>query len=89
VNIALVASRCGMPLGYQVFADNRTDVTTLEEIVGWMEARYGKANRIWALDRGMISEDDVEFLKQEGRRYIAGTPQGMLKRFERELLSSD
>ena len=42
-------SRCGMPLGYEVFAGNRADVTTLEEIVGVMEARYGKANRIWAL----------------------------------------
>jgi len=68
VNIALVVSRCGMPVGYEVFAGNRADVTTLEEIVGVMEARYGKANRIWALDRGMIREDNVEFLKQEGRR---------------------
>jgi transposase len=89
VNIALVVSRCGMPLGYEVFAGNRADVTTLEEIVGVMEARYGKANRIWALDRGMISEDNVEFLKQEGRRYIVGTPKGMLKRFQRELLSAN
>jgi len=89
VNIALVVSRCGMPLGYEVFAGNRTDVTTLEEIVAAMEKRYGKVNRIWALDRGMISEDNVEFLKQGGRRYIAGTPKGMLKRFERELLAED
>jgi len=89
VNIALVVSRCGISLGYEVFAGNRADVTTLEEIVAVMEARYGKAHRIWALDRGMISEDNVEFLKQEGRRYIVGTPKGMLKRFERELLSSD
>jgi transposase len=89
VNIALVVSRCGMPLGYEVFAGNRADVTTLEQIVGVMEARYGKANRIWALDRGMISEDNVEFLKQEGRRYIVGTPKGMLKRFQRELLAAD
>ena len=89
VNIALVVSRCGMPLGYEVFAGNRADVTTLEEIVAVMEARYGKANRIWALDRGMISEDNIEFLQQEGRRYIVGTPKGMLKRFERELLAED
>ena len=89
VNIALVVSRCGMPLGYEVFAGNRADVTTLEEIVGVMEARYGKANRIGALDRGMIREDNVGFLKQEGRRYIVGTPKGMLKRFQRELLSAD
>jgi hypothetical protein len=89
VNIALVVSRCGMPLGYEVFAGNRADVTTLEQIVAVMEARYGKAKRIWALDRGMISEANVEFLKQEGRRYIVGTPKGMLKRFERELLAED
>jgi len=89
VNIALVVSRCGMPLGYEIFAGNRADVTTLEEIVGVMEARYGKANRIWALDRGMISTDNIEFLQQEGRRYIVGTPKGMLKRFERELLAED
>jgi transposase len=89
VNIALVVSRCGMPLGYEVFTGNRADVTTLEEIVAVMEARYGKANRIWALDRGMISEDNIKFLRQEGRRYIVGTPKGMLKRFERELLAED
>jgi transposase len=89
VNIALVVSREGMPLGYEVFAGNRADVTTLEEIVASMEARYGKAQRIWVLDRGMISEDNVEFLKQERRRYIVGTPKGMLKRFERELLAED
>ncbi|MGD0497798.1 MAG: hypothetical protein ABSC23_05105, partial [Bryobacteraceae bacterium] len=89
MNIALVVSRCGMPLGYEIFAGNRADVTTLEEMVAVMEARYGKANRIWALDRGMISEDTIEFRQQEGRRYIVGTPKGMLKRFERELLAED
>jgi transposase len=89
VNIALVVSREGMPLGYEVFAGNRADVTTLEQMVQSMEARYGKANRIWVMDRGMVSEDNVEFLKQEQRRYIVGTPKAMLKRFERELLSRD
>lgn len=89
VNIALVVSREGMPLGYEVFAGNRADVTTLEQIVQNMEARYGKANRIWVMDRGMVSEENVEFLKQEQRRYIVGTPKGMLKRFQRELLSPD
>lgn len=89
VNIALVVNRDGMPLGYEVFAGNRADVTTLEGIVEGMEARYGKANRIWVLDRGMISADNIEYLKQEGRRYIIGTPKAMLKRFERELLAED
>lgn len=89
VNIALVVSREGVPLGYEVFAGNRSDVTTLEEIVTDMEAHYGKANRIWVLDRGMISADNMEYLRQEGRRYIVGTPKAMLKRFEQELLAED
>lgn len=89
VNIALVVSRGGMPLGYEVFAGNRNDVTTLEQIVEEMEARYGKANRIWALDRGMVSEERVKFLRQGDRRYIVGTPKSKLKEYERELLAKD
>ena len=53
VCIALVVTRGGIPLGYELFAGNRTDVTTVEEIVETMEARYGLANRIWVMDRGM------------------------------------
>lgn len=89
VNIALVVSRSGLPLGYEVFAGNRTDVTTVEEIVEAMETQYGKANRIWVMDRGMVSANNVEFLKQGGRRYILGTAKGMLRKFERQLLASD
>jgi len=89
VNIALVVSREGVPLGYQLFAENRNDVTTLEEIVERIEGLYGKANRIWVMDRGMISEENVRYLKGAGRRYIVGTPKGMLRRFERELLAQD
>lgn len=89
VCIGLVVSRGGMPLGYQVFAGNRADVTTLQEIVTTMEERYGKAERIWVTDRGMISQANMEFLKEGGRRYIVGTPKGMLKRFGQELLQQD
>jgi transposase len=89
VNIALVVSRGGLPLGYEVFAGNRTDVTTVEEIVEAMESQYGKANRIWVMDRGMVSAENVEFLKQGGRRYILGTAKGMLRKFERQLLDSN
>ena len=45
VCIGLVVSKCGMPLGYEVFAGNRADVTTMQEIVETMESRYGRANR--------------------------------------------
>ena len=89
VCIGLVVSREGMPFGYEVFAGNRSDVTTLQAVVERMERRYGKANRIWVLDRGMISQDNIEFLKEGGRRYIVGTLRGMLTRFERELLRDD
>jgi transposase len=89
VCIGLVVTRCGLPLGYEVFAGNRHDSTTLEEIVETMEARYGTAQRIWVLDRGMVSEENIEFLKEGQRRYIVGTPKSQLKRFEQQLLSRD
>ncbi len=89
VCIGLVVTRCGLPLGYEVFAGNRHDSTTLQEIVETMEARYGQAQRIWVLDRGMVSEENIDFLKEGGRRYIVGTPKSQLKRFERELLAED
>lgn len=89
VTIGLVVSRCGMPLGYEVFAGNRSDVTTMQEVVETMEARYGKSNRIWVMDRGMISQENMEFLKAGKRRYIVGTPKSMLKKFEQQLLDKD
>ncbi len=89
VCIGLVVTRCGLPLGYEVFAGNRHDSTTLEEIVETMEARYGRAQRIWALDRGMVSRDNLDFLNAGGRQYIVGTPKSQLKRFEQQLAARD
>ncbi len=89
VNIALVVSRCGMPLGYEIFAGNRNDATTLKEMVGHIEGLYGRANRIWVMDRGMAGEDNVEFLREGGRRYIVGTAKNSLRKFEQELLAED
>jgi transposase len=89
VCIGLVVSRCGMPLGYDVFAGNTADVTTVEHIVTTMESRYGTSDRIWVMDRGMVSEENIEFLKEEGRRYILGTTKSHLKKFEQQLLEDD
>ena len=89
VNIALVVSRCGMPLGYEVFAGNRHDATTLEEMVAHVEGLYGRAGRVWIMDRGLASEKNVGFLRAGGRRYILGTAKNSLRKFERELLSED
>jgi len=89
VCIGLVVTRCGLPLGYEVFAGNRHDSTTLQEIVATMESRYGRAQRIWALDRGMVSEDNLDFLRAGQRQYIVGTPKSQLKRFEQQLAGQD
>ena len=89
VCIGLVVSRCGMPLGYEVFSGNTADVTTVQHIVETMEERYGKSDRIWVMDRGMVSEDNIDFLREGGRRYIVGTPKSMLKKFEAELLKDN
>jgi len=89
VSIALVVSRCGMTLGYEVFAGNRNDATTLEEIVAHMKELYGPAGRVWIMDRGLASEKNVRFLRAGERRYILGTAKNSLRKCERELLSED
>lgn len=89
VCIALVVSKCGMPLSYEVFDGNRHDSTTVEEIVTSIEMKYGCADRIWVMDRGMTSEENIEFLKENGQRYILGTPKSALKQFESKLLEQD
>lgn len=86
VCIALVVTKGGMPLGYEVFDGNRHDSTTVQDIVEAIEAKYGAADRIWVMDRGMVSEENIEFLRERGQCYILGTPKGQLKRFERELV---
>ena len=85
MNVALVVTREGLPLGYEVFAGNRTDVTTVEEIVEKMETRYGRANRVWVMDRGMVSKKNIEFLQCGERRYVLGTARSELRQWEREI----
>ncbi len=89
VCIALVVSREGLPIGYEVFDGNRHDSTTVEDIVTKIEKQYGRSGRIWVMDRGMLSEDNVEFLQSHKRRYIIGTPKSQLKNFEQELLAEN
>ena len=89
VCIGLVVTSEGLPLAYEVFDGNRTDVTTVEEIVEAMEKKYGQARRTWVLDRGMVSEENLEQLRARGATYLVGTPKAMLKKFERELTDKD
>jgi transposase len=86
VCIGLVVTPEGLPVAYEVFKGNRTDVTTVEEIVTAMENKYGQAERIWVLDRGMVSEDNLAFLRARKASYIVGTPKAQLRQFEAPLL---
>ena len=88
VCIGLVVSPEGLPLAYEIFAGNRTDVTTVQDIVKLMEEKYGHAKRIWVLDRGMVSEANIEFLRARLAHYIVGTPKAQLRQFEAALLET-
>lgn len=89
VCIGLVATKEGLPLAFEIFDGNRPDVTTTQEMVAVMEAKYGKAHRIWVMDRGMVSEDNLEFMRMTGARYLVGTPKSLLRKFEAHLLGQD
>jgi transposase len=89
VNIALVVTREGMPLGYEIFPGNTADATTVEEIVSSMERRFGKAHRVWVMDRGMVSAENIAWLNDTGRRYVIGTARSELKHWSRELADTN
>ena len=86
VCIGLVCTPEGLPLSFETFAGNRTDVTTVEQIVRSMEEKYGVAERIWVMDRGMVSEANIAFLRERRARYLVGTPKSWLRRHEAALL---
>ena len=89
VCIALVVTRAGMPLGYELFAGNRHDVTTVEEVVEQMEQRFGLAQRIWVMDRGMASAENLAWLQKSGRRYLIGTPKSELRKWARAIANTN
>ena len=89
VNIGLVVTPEGLPIGYEVFAGNTADVSTVEDMVEMMEKKYGQAKRIWVMDRGMVSEDNLDFLRERQARYIVGTPKQHMRRFEAQLLDQN
>ena len=88
VCIALVVTREGIPLAHEVFDGNRVDVTTVKEIVGKIESRFGIADRVWVMDRGMASEANLEWLREGGRRYVIGAVRSDLRRFEQKIVEA-
>jgi transposase len=86
VCIAMVVTRDGVPLSYEVFDGNRVDVTTVEEIVGVMEARFGLADRVWVMDRGMMSRKNIDWLQKTGRKYVLGASRQEVKRWRQQIV---
>lgn len=86
VCIGLVVTPEGLPIAYEVFAGNRADVTTVPEMVQRMEDKYGQAQRIWVMDRGMVSEENLEWLRWRGALYLVGTPKSQLRSHQAALL---
>ena len=87
--IALVVTPEGFPLSYEVFAGNRAEVTTLEEVLEAVERKHGRARRVWVFDRGIVSEENLQSLRRAGASYLVGTPRAQLKAYERRLLEGD
>lgn len=81
VCIALVVTFDGFPLGYEVFPGNTHDSTTVKTIVQTMEARHGTVGKVWIMDRGMASAENLAWLRTTGRRYILGTPKSELRQW--------
>jgi transposase len=87
VVIALVVTREGFPLAHYTLAGNTRDLETVETVVQAVEQRFGRAEGVWVMDRGMISKDTLKFLEQPGRRYVLATRRSELKRFAEQLQS--
>src|SRR6202142_4020451 len=87
--IALIVNREGFPFSYETFDGNRADVSTMESILRMVERKYGKARRIWVMDRGIVSEENLAAIRKRGGQYLVGTPRRQMKRFESELLKDD
>jgi transposase len=85
VVVALVVSRDGFPLAHRTFAGNTRDLKTVQSIVTEIETQFGKSQRIWVMDRGMISDESLKFLAESGRRYLLATRRGELAEFQAKL----
>jgi transposase len=85
VIVALVVTREGFPLAHYTWPGNTQDLKTVERLVGAIEARFGASNRVWVMDRGMVSDDALTFLSAPGRRYLLATRRPALTPFQDDL----
>ena len=87
VVIGLIVTTEGFPLAYEVMAGNTADNTTLREFLKKIESQYGKAERIWVMDRGIPTEEVLQEMRRNDPPvcYLVGTPKGRLSRYEKAL----
>jgi transposase len=85
--IALIVTREGFPVAHQTFAGNTRDLSTVQHIVNTIETRFGKSERVWVMDRGMIGEESLAFLSAPGRRYLLSAQRHALQEFQSDLAS--
>jgi hypothetical protein len=88
VVIALIVTPEGFPLAYEVLPGNTSDKTTLRAFLQKIETQYGKAQRIWVMDRGIPTEEVLAEMRQADPPicYLVGTPKGRLGKLEQALL---
>lgn len=89
VIIALIVTPEGFPLGYEVLPGNTLDKTTLRFFLKKIESMYGKARRVWVMDRGIPTEEVLAQMRDENIQYLVGTPRAMLNKLEYKLAELD
>ena len=89
VVIALVVTTDGLPLAYEVLPGNTADCTTLRMFLARIEQQYGRARRVWVMDRGIPTEAVLAEMRDSDPpvQYLVGTPKGRLARLEKQLLA--
>jgi transposase len=87
VVIALIVTPEGFPLSYEVMGGGTADSTTLSGFLDRIEHHYGRANRIWVMDRGIPTEDSLAKMRSIGANYLVGTPKGRLTKLEQAFLN--
>jgi hypothetical protein len=88
VIIALVVTPDGLPLAYEMLAGNTSEKTTLQAFLDKIEKQYGQAKRIWVMDRGIPTEEQLKEMREATSpvAYLVGTPRGRLGKLEKQFL---
>ena len=87
VILALVVTPDGLPLAYETLKGNTSDKSTLKDFLDKIESLHGKANRIWVMDRGIPTEEVLQYMKEQKIGYLVGSPRGRLTSLEESFLS--